>query len=80
VTTQITNTYSIFLGFVGFFYTLFYENIIPIFGFLFGPSSFWLSYRNIPCSSSLQKRRREDIGDDGDCKKETLPRFKDLES
>jgi hypothetical protein len=36
LTTQVTNTYAIFLGFVGFFYTLFYENVIPTFGFLFG--------------------------------------------
>ncbi len=32
-TTQITNTYAFFIGFVVFFYTLFYENVIPIYGF-----------------------------------------------
>jgi hypothetical protein len=36
LTTQITNLYAIFIGFVVFFYTLFYENVIPLFGFVMG--------------------------------------------
>lgn len=36
LTAQVTNTYAIFIGFVVFFYTLFYENVLPLFGFTFG--------------------------------------------
>jgi predicted histidine transporter YuiF (NhaC family) len=36
LTTQITNMYAIFIGFVVFFYTLYYENVIPLFGFIIG--------------------------------------------
>ncbi len=40
LTTQITNTYAISVGFVVFFYTLFYENVIPLFGFIIGLAIF----------------------------------------
>jgi membrane protein implicated in regulation of membrane protease activity len=36
LTTQIANMYAVFIGFVAFFYTLFYENVIPLFGFVMG--------------------------------------------
>jgi hypothetical protein len=36
LTTQIANLYAIFIGFVVFFYTLYYENVIPLFGFVIG--------------------------------------------
>ncbi len=39
-TTQITNTYAFFIGFIVFFYTLFYENVIPIYGFYIGLAIF----------------------------------------
>ncbi len=40
LTSQITNTYAIFIGFVVFFYTLFYENVVPIYGFSIGLAIF----------------------------------------
>jgi len=40
LTTQVTNTYAIFIGFVVFFYTLFYENVIPLLGFIIGLTTF----------------------------------------
>ena len=40
LTTQITNIYGIFIGFIVFFYTLFYENVIPLPGFLLGLTIF----------------------------------------
>lgn len=40
LTTQVTNTYAIFIGFLVFFYTLFYENVIPLHGFIIGLSIF----------------------------------------
>lgn len=40
LTSQVTNTYAIFIGFVVFFYTLFYENMIPLLGFIIGLSIF----------------------------------------
>jgi len=40
LTTQVTNTYAIFIGFVVLFYTLFYENVIPLFGFTTGLAIF----------------------------------------
>jgi predicted histidine transporter YuiF (NhaC family) len=36
LTSQITNIYAIFIAFVVFFYTLFYENVIPLLGFTIG--------------------------------------------
>jgi len=36
LTSQITNTYALLVGFVVLFYTLFYENVIPLTGFIFG--------------------------------------------
>jgi hypothetical protein len=36
LTTQVTNIYAIFIGFIVFFYTLFYENVIPLLGFTIG--------------------------------------------
>jgi len=38
--TQVTNTYAIFIGFIVFFYTLFYENVLPMFGFTIGLAIF----------------------------------------
>jgi hypothetical protein len=40
LTTQVTNTYAVFIGFVVFFYTLFYENVIPLLGFVLGLTIF----------------------------------------
>jgi len=40
LTTQVTNIYAIFIGFVVFFYTLFYENVIPPLGFTIGLTIF----------------------------------------
>jgi hypothetical protein len=40
LTTRITNIYAIFIGFVVFFYTLFYENVIPLLGFAIGLTIF----------------------------------------
>jgi len=40
LTTRVTNTYAIFIGFVVFFYTLFYENVIPLLGFIIGLTVF----------------------------------------
>jgi len=40
LTTQVTNIYAIFIGFVVFFYTLFYENVIPLQGFTIGLTIF----------------------------------------
>ncbi len=40
LTTQITNSYGVFIGFLVFFYTLFYENVIPLLGFIIGLSTF----------------------------------------
>jgi len=40
LTTQVTNTYAVFIGFLVFFYTLFYENVIPLFGFIIGLTIF----------------------------------------
>jgi len=40
LTTQVTNIYAIFIGFVVFFYTLFYENVIPLLGFIIGLTIF----------------------------------------
>jgi len=40
LTTQVTNTYAIFIGFVAFFYTLFYENVVPLAGFTIGLAIF----------------------------------------
>jgi hypothetical protein len=42
LSTQVTNTYAIFLGFVAFFYTLFYENVIPLLGFTIGIAIFFV--------------------------------------
>jgi hypothetical protein len=36
VNTQVSNTYAIFIGFVAFFYSLYYENVIPLEGFTLG--------------------------------------------
>jgi hypothetical protein len=41
LTSQITNTYAIFIGFLVFFYTLFYENVIPAYGFSIGLAIFF---------------------------------------
>jgi len=38
--TQVSNTYAIFIGFVAFFYTLFYESVIPLVGFTIGLAIF----------------------------------------
>jgi hypothetical protein len=40
LTTQVTNSYAAFIGFVAFFYTLFYENVIPLLGFTIGLTVF----------------------------------------
>jgi predicted histidine transporter YuiF (NhaC family) len=40
LTSQVTNIYAIFIGFIAFFYTLFYENVLPIFGFTIGLAIF----------------------------------------
>ncbi len=40
MTSQITNTYAIFIGFLIFFYTLFYEKVIPVVGFSIGIALF----------------------------------------
>ena len=40
LTSQITNTYAVFIGFLVFFYTLFYENVVPMLGFTFGLAIF----------------------------------------
>jgi ABC-type nickel/cobalt efflux system permease component RcnA len=40
VTSQITNTYAFFIGFLVFFYTLFYENAVSVFGFTIGLAIF----------------------------------------
>ena len=40
LTTQVTNSYAIFIGFVAFFYTLFYENVMPLLGFTIGLTVF----------------------------------------
>lgn len=40
LTTQITNIYAIVIGFLVFFYTLFYENVIPFPGFILGLTIF----------------------------------------
>lgn len=40
LTTQITNSYAVFVGFIAFFYTLFYEKVIPLFGFIIGLTIF----------------------------------------
>lgn len=40
LTTQITNTYAVLVGFVVLFYTLFYENVIPPTGFILGLAMF----------------------------------------
>ncbi len=40
MTSQITNTYALFIGFVAFFYTLYYENVVPLFGFIVGLAIF----------------------------------------
>ena len=36
LTTQVSNTYAVFIGFVAFFYSLYYENVIPVEGFTIG--------------------------------------------
>jgi hypothetical protein len=36
LTSQITNTYALLVGFVVLFYTLCYENVIPLTGFILG--------------------------------------------
>ncbi len=36
LTSQIANTYALFIGFVAFFYTLYYENVVPLFGVIIG--------------------------------------------
>jgi len=41
LTTQVTNTYAIFIGFVVFFYTLFYENVVPLSGLIIGLTIFF---------------------------------------
>ena len=40
LTTQVTNSYALFIGFVVFFYTLFYENVLPLLGFTIGLTVF----------------------------------------
>lgn len=40
LTTQVTNVYAFIIGFVVFFYTLFYENVISLFGFIIGLTIF----------------------------------------
>jgi len=40
LTTQLTNSYAAFIGFVAFFYTLFYENVLPFSGFIIGLTVF----------------------------------------
>jgi tryptophan-rich sensory protein len=40
LTTQVTNTYAIFVGFVVFFYTLFYEERDSPTGFIIGLTVF----------------------------------------
>ena len=40
LTTRVTNVYAAFLGFVVFFYTLYYENVIPLLGFIIGLTVF----------------------------------------
>ena len=43
LTTTITNVYALFVGFLVLFYTLFYENVLPLFGFVFGLTVFIVS-------------------------------------
>jgi hypothetical protein len=40
LTTRVTNVYAAFIGFVVFFYTLYYENVIPLLGFIIGLTVF----------------------------------------
>ena len=40
LTTQVTNSYAILIGFVAFFYTLFYENVLSLSGFTIGLTVF----------------------------------------
>jgi len=40
LTSQTTNTYALLVGFVVLFYTLFYENVIPLTGFIIGLTMF----------------------------------------
>ena len=40
LTSQITNTYALLVGFVVLFYTIFYENVIPLTGFVIGITMF----------------------------------------
>lgn len=40
LTTQVTSTYAIFIGFIAFFYTLFYEDVLPLWGFTIGITVF----------------------------------------
>ena len=40
LTSQITNTYALLAGFVVLFYTLFYENVITLTGFIIGLTMF----------------------------------------
>ena len=40
LTSQITNTYAVLVGFVVLFYTLFYEKVIPPIGFVIGLAIF----------------------------------------
>jgi len=58
LTSQVTNTYAIFIGFIAFFYTLFYENVFPIFGFTIGLAIFVAGtiYETYHIWQVLQKR------------------------
>jgi multisubunit Na+/H+ antiporter MnhG subunit len=40
LTSQITNTYAVLVGFVVLFYTLFYENVIALAGLIIGLTIF----------------------------------------
>ncbi len=83
LTTQITNSYAAFIAFVVFFYTLFYENVIPLFGFVLGLIIFLAGtvYQTIHVRLVF-KRDVKKISDMMETVKEgkELPRLEDLVS
>jgi pilus assembly protein TadC len=83
LTTRITNIYALFIGFVVFFYTLYYENVIPLLGFIIGLTVFLVGtvYETYHVSQVF-KREVKKISDmiEAVKKGKELPRLEDLMS
>jgi len=81
--TRVTNIYALFIGFVAFFYTLYYENVIPLPRFLIGFTIFLAgTVYEIYSVSQVFKRNLKKISDMIETVKKgnELPKLEDLVS